>query len=202
MSVPTDHKDAIAACVATARKLCPDATARELTFFQNVLTVREFKAKEFFLHAAQVQHSIGFVYRGLIRSFYVDDEGAEITVNFVSEGSYATHYSAFLQRESSKYYFQCLEDCVLVLLSYDDMQRAYTFSPVFERYGRLVAEAILKMQQRRIEGFLFDAAEKRYLDFLRSNGHIVNRISLSHLASYLGIERPSLSRIRRRISAH
>lgn len=202
MSVPTDHKDAIAACVATARKLCPDATARELTFFQNVLTVREFKAKEFFLYAAQVQHSMGFVYRGLIRSFYVDDEGAEITVNFVSEGSYATHYSAFLQRESSKYYFQCLEDCVLVLLSYDDMPRAYAFSPVFERYGRLVAEAILKMQQRRIEGFLFDDAEKRYLDFLRSNGHIVNRISLSHLASYLGIERPSLSRIRRRISAH
>jgi hypothetical protein len=55
------------------------------------------------------------------------------------------------------------------------------------------------MQQRRIEGFIFGNAESRYLSFARENPALLNRVSVSHLASFLGIERQSLTRIRKRL---
>jgi hypothetical protein len=70
----------------------------------------------------------------------------------------------------------------------------------FERNGRLIAEEVLRQQQRRIESFQFDSAEQRYLDFIKEHPELFNRVSLTHLSSFLGIERPSLSRIRKRIA--
>ena len=67
-------------------------------------------------------------------------------------------------------------------------------------YGRLIAEHVLTVQTDRVESFLFENAEERYLNFIEQNRDIINRISLSHLASHLGIERQSLSRIRSRIA--
>ena len=58
------------------------------------------------------------------------------------------------------------------------------------------------MQQRRIESFLFDNAETRYLDFVKENPNLLNRVSLSYLASFLGIERQSLTRIRKKLAHH
>jgi len=69
-----------------------------------------------------------------------------------------------------------------------------------ELFGRMMAENILKMQQRRIESFQFLNAEQRYLEFIRESPELFNRISLSHLSTYLGIQRPSLSRIRKKIA--
>jgi len=57
-----------------------------------------------------------------------------------------------------------------------------------ERYGRLIAEEILKRQQARIESFIFQTTEKRYTDFTERNPTLFNTVSLSHLCSYLGIE--------------
>jgi CRP-like cAMP-binding protein len=149
-----------------------------------------------------MQKEIGFVYSGLLRAFYIDNNGNEISVNFIRENRYATHYAAFITQTPSKYYFQCLESTVLVTISYKHIQEGYEKFPIFERYGRLVAEAVLKIQQKRIEGFLFDNAETRYLDFIKENSDLFNRVSLSYLASYLGIERQSLTRIRKKLASH
>jgi hypothetical protein len=67
-------------------------------------------------------------------------------------------------------------------------------------FATLIAEEVLMSQQKRIESFLFDNAETRYLDFVRENPDVFNRISLSHLSSYLGIERQSLTRIRKKLT--
>jgi CRP-like cAMP-binding protein len=93
-----------------------------------------------------------------------------------------------------------LENTELVVLNYESMQWAYRNIQAFERYGRLVAEEILKMQQHRIESFIFQSAEERYLDFIKQYPQIYNRVSLSHLCSYLGIERQTLTRIRQKIA--
>jgi DNA-binding MarR family transcriptional regulator len=69
-----------------------------------------------------------------------------------------------------------------------------------ERYGRLVAEEVLKFQQKRIESFLFETAEQRYLNFVKEQPELLSRVSLSHLSSYLGIERQTLTRIRKKLA--
>jgi uncharacterized phage protein gp47/JayE len=80
------------------------------------------------------------------------------------------------------------------------MQDSYSKFYLLERYGRLIAEEVLKQHQKRIESFLFENAEDRYLDFIKTFPNIHDRVSLSYLSTYLGIERQSLTRIRKKIS--
>ena len=195
-------KNAINTYLKSFQAICPNATIEELNYLESGLSVVELKPKHFFIHANTMQKEIGFVYSGLLRAFYIDNNGNEISVNFIRENRYATHYSAFITQTPSKYYFQCLEPTVLVTISYKHIQEGYERFPIFERYGRLVAEAVLKIQQKRIEGVLFDNAETRYLDFIKENPDLFNRVSLSYLASYLGIERQSLTRIRKKLASH
>lgn len=182
------------------RTLCPNVSHTALNYLKSGLRVVELQPKHFFIHANVIQQEIGFVFQGLIRAFYIDNQGNEITVNFVQENRYATHYTAFITRTPGKYYFQCIEPTILVNLSYDHIQTGYDKFTDIERYGRLIAEEVLKFQQKRIESFLFDTAEQRYLDFIKENPDLFNRVSLSHLSSFLGMERQTLTRIRQKLA--
>lgn len=162
--------------------------------------MKELDKKALFLEAGEIQQALGYITQGMVRSFYVDKEGNEKTVGFYGEGNYATHYPAFILRQPSRYSIQCLEASKFVCLSFDDLQDIYKRFPDFERYGRLIAEQVLKLQQARIESFLFQTAEERYLDFMKEQKNVFNRVSLSHLCSYLGIERQSLTRIRQKLA--
>lgn len=175
-------------------------TIAELNYLESGLTISELKSKHFYIHANAIQKEIGFVFSGLLRAYYIDNNGNEISVNFIRENRFATHYSAFITQTPSKYYFQCIEPSLIVNLSYKHIQEGYERFPILEKYGRLVAEEVLKFQQKRIEGFLFDNAETRYLDFIKENPDLFNRVSLSYLSSYLGIERQSLTRIRKKLA--
>jgi CRP-like cAMP-binding protein len=184
----------------STRVICPGLTDVELAQFASKLIVKELKKKDIFLQAGKIQKAIGFIANGLVRSFFIDQDGNEITVGFYSEGDYATHYPAFVAQKPSRYSIQCLEPTTMAYLSYEDMQWIYQQSPGFEKYGRLVAEGILNRQQARIESFIFQTAEERYLDFVEHQPTLFNRISLSHLCSYLGIERQTLTRIRQKLA--
>lgn len=193
-------KDAIDTYLSSVKTLCPNVTIAELDYLISGLTVSELKPKHFYIHANTIQKEIGFVFSGLLRAFYIDDKGDQISVNFVRENRYVTHYPAFITQTPSKYYFQCIEPTIVVNLAYKHIQEGYNRFPILERYGRLVAEEALKIQHRRIESFLFDNAETRYLDFIEENPDLFNRVSLSYLSSYLGIERQSLTRIRKKLT--
>lgn len=182
------------------KQICNQITDEEIAFVSKGLTISEFKAKQYYLKAGQVQTAIGYMVSGLIRSYYIDDKGNQITISFVKEKEYVTDYGAFVRQKPSKYYFQCLEPCVVVNLLYSEMQDGYNEYKNIERYGRLVTEEILVQQQTRLESFLFEKAEERYLNFIKRSPNLFNRISLTYLASYLGIERQSLSRIRKKLA--
>jgi CRP-like cAMP-binding protein len=182
------------------KQICKQITDEEIAFVSKGLTISEFKAKQYYLKAGQVQTAIGYMVSGLIRSYYIDDKGNEITISFVKEKEYVTDYGAFVRQKPSKYYFQCLEPCVVVNLLYSEMQDGYNEYKNIERYGRLVTEEVLVQQQTRLESFLFEKAEERYLNFIKRSPNLFNRISLTYLASYLGIERQSLSRIRKKLA--
>ncbi|HSC55333.1 MAG TPA: Crp/Fnr family transcriptional regulator [Phnomibacter sp.] len=191
---------ATAMFLKSARAVCPQLSDDELSLFASKLSFQEFKKKELFLQAGKVQKAIGFIAEGLVRSFYINKDGDEITVGFYKEGDYATHYPAYITRQHSLYTIQCLEPTTMACLAYEDQQWIYQQSANFERYGRLITEEILKRQQARIESFIFETAEQRYLHFIENHSGLFNRISLSHLCSYLGIERQSLTRIRQKLS--
>ena len=196
----SNMESATAMYLKSVRVICPALSDEALQLFASKLSFAALKKKEIFLQSGKVQKAIGFIAKGLVRSFYIDNDGNEITVGFYKEGDYATHYPAYITRKQSLYTIQCLEPTSMVCLAYEDQQWIYQQSANFERYGRLITEEILKRQQARIESFIFETAEQRYLDFIENHPGLFNRISLSHLCSYLGIERQSLTRIRQKLS--
>jgi CRP/FNR family transcriptional regulator, anaerobic regulatory protein len=169
-------------------------------YFAKRVSLKQLKKKEFFLQAGKVQKQIGFIATGLVRSFFIDPEGNEITVGFYAEGENATHYPAFITQKPSRYFIQCLEPTAMICLSFDDIQDMYRQYSAFEHYGRLIAEQVLVRQQNRIETFIFQTAEERYLDFVKNYPQLFNRISLSHLCSALGIGRQTVTRIRQKLA--
>ena len=181
--------------------VCPSLTKEELNFIAERTTISELKNKAFYLKKDQVQKEMSFLYQGLLRSFYIDDKGSEITIQFIREGEYVADYIAFITQKPTKFYIQCIEPCILVNISFLTIQDAYFNFKNFENYGRKIAEAILVNKQNRIESFLFQNAESRYLNFIKHNPRLINRISITHLCSFLGIERQSLTRIRKKLNA-
>ncbi|MER3318056.1 MAG: Crp/Fnr family transcriptional regulator [Allomuricauda sp.] len=172
----------------------------ELKLFRSQLSIKQYKQKDYFFKNGEIQKKMGFVCKGLLRRYYINEKGKTITTGFVKENEYATDYPAFIQQRPSKYYMEFLEPSIIIELSYDDIQEGYTNFKSHERYGRLIAEKVLTIQTDRVESFLFETAEERYLNFVNANPDLLNRISLTHLSSFLGIERQSLSRIRGKIA--
>lgn len=193
-------KNAINAYLNSVKLLCPKVTNNELNYIESGLTVTKLKPKDIFIQANSIQQEIGFVYSGLLRAFYTDKNSHEISVKFIRENEFATHFSAFISQTPSKYFFQCIEPSVIVSLSYRHIQEGYEKFPILERYGRLVAEEVLKIQLTRIESFLFETAEERYLNFIKENPELFSRVTVSYLSTYLGIERQSLTRIRKKLA--
>nr|WP_297787938.1 Crp/Fnr family transcriptional regulator [uncultured Allomuricauda sp.] len=175
-------------------------SVEELALFRSQLTLKEYMVKDFFFKNGEVQKKMGYVCKGLLRRYYNNEKGKSITTGFVKENEYATDYPAFIQQRPSKYHMECLEPCTIIELAYEDIQEGYNNFKSNERYGRLIAEKVLTIQTDRVESFLFETAEERYLNFIKDNPGLINRISLTHLSSYLGIERQSLSRIRSKIA--
>ena len=179
--------------------LFPDLNPEEVTFLRSYLTIEEYSKKDFLFKSGQIQKEIGFVCEGLLRRYYINEKGNKITTGFINENKYATDYPAFIRQIPTKYFVECLEPSIIIKLPYDKIQEGYSKFKSSEMYGRLIAEYVLTVQTDRVESFLFKNAEERYLDFIMHNKDIINRISISHLASLLGIERQSLSRIRSKL---
>ena len=178
----------------------PSIGAEEWHFLQERLIPLNLKRKENFLEEGQRQKYIGFVEQGLIREYFVDKEGNENTVWFFREHQFITDYPSFIRNLPTRNTFTCLEPTQLILIPRDIIFQSYERYPSLDHFGRLIAERVLIRLQDRIDDFHFLSAEERYVKYIQSYPDLFQRISLTHLSSFLGITRPSLSRIRRNLS--
>jgi len=179
--------------------IIPELTDDELDFLKSKVTVSKLKKKQIYVPENKVQNSIGYVYSGLIRSYFIDKSGKEVNTAFFYENEFAIDYVSFIKQQKTKYTLECLEDCVIISLSYESVQFLFSNYKNFANLGRKIAEWALEIRTNKYESFLYETAEERYLRFVSENPTVINRISLTHLSSYLGIERQSLSRIRSKI---
>ncbi|HCW77105.1 MAG TPA: Crp/Fnr family transcriptional regulator [Candidatus Marinimicrobia bacterium] len=176
-----------------------DFSENECALFLPYLNRRLLKKHEHLLKEGQSVNSIAFVEKGNLRLYYLSD-GKEINNHFFLEGDYAVSYLDFLKQRPSRYFIQALEDCELLTFDSQSLQAAYDQSKNWERFGRIIAESAYATATNRFESFLFLSARDRYLQMQKDYPRFIQRIPLFHLASYLGIEPESLSRIRKEIS--
>ena len=179
------------------RQLYPLSDA-DCEIFRDSFTVKRFRKNEVWMAPGQICREMGFLSEGIFRMYYLKD-GKEINAHFFFEGEFVTAYQSFLAQVPSGCYIEALENAELFVFSHDKLQRVYEGSHGWERFGRLIAEACYLDAMGRSESFLFQNGEQRYLELTKNNPQMLNRIPLYHIASYLGLERETLSRLRKKI---
>jgi CRP/FNR family transcriptional regulator len=174
-------------------------TEQDCDLLQPYLKTKQVKHKEHFLTEGKTCQEIGFINKGYFRTYYLSNR-KEINTQFNFENEFVVDYDSFLQEKPSRYFIQALEDTEIVTFNLQALQNAYAQSKNWERFGRIMAEQSYKLTAERVESFLFLDGEQRYLYLLKKHPYIFDRIPLYHIASYLGLERESLSRLRKKIA--
>jgi len=164
------------------------------------LTARTLRKGDFFNRQGTVCEYLGFLVSGAIRAYYPATKNEANTVFFL-DGDFVVAYLSFVTQTPCHLNLQALEASELLLVPYASLQRLYGQSHGWERFGRRVAELAFIVSQQRVESFLFATPEERYLALQQQRPDICERVPLYHLASFLGIAGPSLSRIRHRQSS-
>lgn len=164
------------------------------------LTTKTIRKKDFLIQKGQNATEIGFLLSGSCRLFY-DKDGEEWTTYFFFENNLVAAYQSCLTGEPSTLSIQVLEDVELLYFSFQTLTGLYEQFPVYETFGRKLAEYLFMGLDVRLAEQLTLSPEERYLKLLGSPAKrkIIERIPQQYIASYLGITPVSLSRIRRRI---
>lgn len=145
--------------------------------------------------AGKICSHVYFLEKGCLRGFYNLD-GKEITYWFAFESNFVTSFFSFITRKPCVENIQLIEDCTLWAVSYDDLQRLYDQHPGIERLGRIMHERYYVMLEERFVSNHFKEARERYENLMTNAPHILQRVPLGYIASYLGITQETLSRIR------
>ncbi|SHG37845.1 Crp/Fnr family transcriptional regulator [Flavobacterium johnsoniae] len=182
------------------KETCHELSDDELLKFSKDLIITELNKNDLYINKGQIQKQSGFLVKGLIRAFHTDHLGNEKNIYFIPENEYAFHYASFISQEPCPLSFQCLEPSIVISFSINHLDNSYQTNPKFERYARLILEEKLKNQQQRLESLLYKNAEQRYIEFINQYPQLFNRITISELCSYLGVERQTITRIRKKIS--
>jgi len=158
---------------------------------------RSVKKGTILLKEGQKSNDGYFVLKGCIRAYYIIG-GEEKTTAFYTEMEPLTPPSV-ISKTPSEYYLSCMEDTILTVSNSDMEVEINRKFPKFETMCRILSEELLAKQQINFDEFKTSSPEQRYLNLLQKRPDLIQRVPQHQLASYLGINPQSLSRIRTRI---
>jgi CRP-like cAMP-binding protein len=169
----------------------------EFNHFKTSFVPKKLKKRQYFLQEGDVCKYQAFVEKGIMRSYTIDEKGNEHVLQFASEGWWAADLSSYLTNEPSFLNIDALEDVELLLLSKPLWEKAMKEIPVLEHYFRIIIQNHLVATQKRLLQSLAETADEKYNKFLQTYPECVQRLPQHQIASYLGITRETLSRVRK-----
>lgn len=170
----------------------------EIKDILSILQFKTFKKGTVLLEEGKATKICHFVLKGCVRQYYLMD-GIEKTTNFFTEGEPVAPYEGNFEGRPSKYYLECLEDCILTVDSPGGEEAFFAMFPQLRTARNAATEHEWSKSQDRFTSFILNSPEERYLELLKTRPDLLDRVPQYQLASYLGVTPESLSRIRKRI---
>jgi CRP-like cAMP-binding protein len=171
-------------------------TEEEFNFCKTLFIPKKLRKKQYLLQDGDVSRYTAFVEKGILRMFTVDEKGNEPILQFSPEGWWVADLYSFLTDEPSIYNIEALEDCELLLITKESWNILLEKVPAFERYFRILIQNSLIATQRRLMSSISETAEEKYLKLIDNFPGCIQRVPQHMIASYLGITRETLSRVR------
>jgi len=153
---------------------------------------------EYLLNEGQVCRHLYFLEDGALRGFYNLD-GKEVTHWFGFEQDFVTSFHSFITGRAAVENIQLLEGSILWAISKEQLAELFNRFHEIERLVRIAYEKYYIRLEERFVNAQFKTATERYENLLLQSPHILERVPLGHIASYLGISQETLSRIRSKL---
>lgn len=148
------------------------------------------------IHQGQKVDKVFFVNDGCLRSFVVDNNGKEHTLQFAIKSWWMSDYIGIHNNEPAHLNVECISEANLIEFNAKELDGVLDKFPEFEPFQRKQLERHVVALELRILDQLRLSASERYESFLQKYGDIEQSVANFHIASYLGITQESLSRIR------
>ncbi|SDF66822.1 cAMP-binding domain of CRP or a regulatory subunit of cAMP-dependent protein kinases [Pedobacter terrae] len=159
----------------------------------------ELKKGDCFWETGKASKHVGFMTSGILRVYYNNDLGDEITHYFVEENHWLSDWDNPDQPLMPVANLQAITECSFVAFSKKDwnalLQAVVGLNDIIQRI--IIKHKSTKLERR--SPLITENTTARYLSFLEQYPNMVNRIPLSYVASYLGMKQQSLSRVRKSI---
>ncbi len=173
---------------------------QEIEEFLKLFEVRKLNKNEIFIREGEKCREIAFIETGIFRSYYISDEGKDITYCFRFPNDLMASYSSFISGTPSVETMQAISDADLLILKKDKVEELVQIHPNWMKFLKTIAEQEYLELEKRFFQLQRDNATQRYSVLLNDQPEYIQNIPLQYLASYLGITQRHLSRIRKEIT--
>lgn len=173
----------------------------ERDVIKQYLSPKKLRKKQYLLQEGDVCKFIAFVEKGALRQYTLDENGNERIIQFALEGWTTSDLYSFLTGEIATYNIDALEDTEIILISKSAHDELLLKVPKYETFTRLQITGAYIAMQKRLTAIISCPLEERYSNFINLYPDIVQRVPQHMIASYMGLQPETLSRIRRRISS-
>lgn len=152
------------------------------------------------LRIGQYCRYVAFLNKGLIMNTFLSQEGKEVICTFFLENEFFTYVESLNNNIPSHKNFIAVEDCQVAMIEKTDLPKIFAIHPGFETlFNNMILEGFQKMllyeEVKRTQ-----TAEERYRHIQTNYPQLLEKAPLKYIAGYLGVEPPSLSRLRKRLT--
>ncbi len=160
----------------------------------------EVRKREVYLRAGQISNAKAYLNKGCARNYVVDEKGHERIVSFAFEDWWLADFESYYSGNPGSTYIQMLEDSELLVISKEKWQHLEREIPKLRQWYTVKVTRHASALTRGIEDLRTLSPEDRYLNLLKDQPLVLQRVPLQYVAAYLNIEPQSLSRMRKRLT--
>jgi CRP-like cAMP-binding protein len=169
-----------------------------LKVLESISSDKKFKKGDLLLRQNEICDKSYLIISGIARKFYLNN-GKEITTELYFENDLAVSFDSYSLQLPSREFIEALTDVTVSIIHYQAFQDAKLKYPKLLALDLMYAEYYGMWVENRLIEFHTMTATERYLEILNKSPHVIQKIPLTIIASYLGITLETLSRIRAKI---
>jgi CRP-like cAMP-binding protein len=172
----------------------------EFNLLVPLFQIRAFNKKTVILQQGEMEDYLNMVVKGLVRKYIRSSKG-EITLQLATEGHFIHSEISFHHREPSPVALETIESSVLVSIKHEHVQLALENIPGAEELGRTIIMQMFIKKDNRYFDQLKRTTRQRFLEYMESHPHMLQRVPQKILASYLDIKPETFSRLKHLVKA-
>jgi CRP-like cAMP-binding protein len=167
--------------------------------FKKFLKPIEAKAGEILHESGKICRVAIYIEKGVLRQYALTNSGVERTYQIAMEGEWVSDLESFIEQIPSNRNIEALEDSRIWVASHSSYIKAIKAMPFFDYFFSRFLKRITFKVQKQNAAILEMTLEERYEKLLNDKPEYFQRVPLYVIATYLGVEKQSLSRLRKRI---